>query len=203
MKLPLKLAADGKIHRCGTEDEPRGSDGSYILHLDSISAGGFRNWKDGVPWQNWCADIGRELTRAERDGLAGRVEKGRRQQETEEARRNKEAAKRAAGIWNSAKPAPADHPYLVKKGVGAHGLRLHAGNGVLAGIANGGDADCTVTVDVIAPEPAPLAASRFTIEAPELVRLGYSPIPRLVRNGEGRPAIQGVVRLLQPPAHAV
>ncbi len=191
LKLPLKLAADGKIHRCGTEDEPRGSDGSYILHLDDIPAGGFRNWKDGVPWQNWCADIGRELTRAERDGLAGRVEKGRRQQETEEARRNKEAAKRAAGIWNSAKPAPADHPYLVKKGVGAHGLRLHAGNGVLAGIANGGDADCTVTVDVIAPEPAPLAASRFTIEAPELVRLGYSPIPRLVRNGEGRPAIKG------------
>ena len=116
LKLPLKLAADGKIHRCGTEDEPRGSDGSYILHLDGIPAGGFRNWKDGVPWQNWCADIGRELTRAERDGLAGRVEKGRRQQETEEARRNKEAAKRAAGIWNSAKPCASRSPVFGEKG---------------------------------------------------------------------------------------
>ncbi len=192
LKLPLKLAADGKIHRCGTEDEPRGSDGSYILHLDGVPAGGFQNWKDGVPWQNWRADIGRELTGAERDALAGRAEKGRRQQEAEGARRHKEAAKQAAGIWNRAKPpAPADHPYLLKKGVGAHGLTLHASNGALAGIANGGDADCTVTVDVLEPEPAPLAASRFTIQAPELLRLGYSPIPRLVRNGEGRPAIRG------------
>ena len=117
LKLPLKLAADGKIHRCGTEDEPRGSDGSYILHLDDIPAGGFRNWKDGVPWQNWRADIGRELTRAERDGLAGRVEKGRRQQE--DRRGAAEQGSSETGRWNLEQrqtPCASRSPVFAEKG---------------------------------------------------------------------------------------
>ena len=32
---------------------------------------------------------------------------------------------KAAWIWDHAGPAPADHPYLLRKGVKAHGLRLH------------------------------------------------------------------------------
>ncbi|HQX06126.1 MAG TPA: DUF927 domain-containing protein, partial [Zoogloea sp.] len=39
------------------------------------------------------------------------------------AKRDK-ARRKANAIWNSAKPAPDDHPYLLRKGVPAHGLRV-------------------------------------------------------------------------------
>lgn len=41
------------------------------------------------------------------------------------------AAKKAVWIWEHAKPAPDDHPYLLKKGVKAHGLRLWRGSLVI------------------------------------------------------------------------
>ncbi|MDR1968293.1 MAG: PriCT-2 domain-containing protein, partial [Burkholderiaceae bacterium] len=37
-----------------------------------------------------------------------------------------EAADRARALWDAATPAPADHPYLNRKGVQAHGLRVGA-----------------------------------------------------------------------------
>ncbi len=126
LKLPLKLESDGKIHRCGTDDDKHGDAGAYNLHLDGVPAGGFQNWKDGEPWENWRADIGRTLTEAERKAYAERSEKTRVAAEAEKVRRWKEAAKAAASIWNSAQAAPADHPYLKAKGIGAHGLRVHS-----------------------------------------------------------------------------
>jgi hypothetical protein len=54
----------------------------------------------------------------------------RREREAEETRRRLEAANKAAEIWKAAQPAPDDHPYLTRKGVKAHGVRLH--NGALA-----------------------------------------------------------------------
>lgn len=44
--------------------------------------------------------------------------------EAEKARLNAAAAKRAAAIWDAAEPASDDHPYLKRKGVRAHGLRV-------------------------------------------------------------------------------
>ena len=47
---PADLIADGTIHRCDTNDGPRGrGDGSYVLHLDGIAAGGFEAGKTGEP----------------------------------------------------------------------------------------------------------------------------------------------------------
>ena len=126
LKLPLKLESDGKLHRCGTDDDEHGGNGAYILHLDGVPAGGFQNWKDGEPWENWRANLGRTLTDAERKAYAERTERNRIAAEAEKVRRAKEAAKKAADIWSSAPAAPADHPYLAKKGIGAHGLRVHS-----------------------------------------------------------------------------
>ena len=37
------------------------------------------------------------------------------------------AAIKATSIWQASKPAPDDHPYLVRKGIKAHGARFHNG----------------------------------------------------------------------------
>jgi putative DNA primase/helicase len=50
-------------------------------------------------------------------------ERGARE-EAETVRERAEAAITAAAKWKAAKPAPADHPYLLRKGIKAHGARL-------------------------------------------------------------------------------
>ncbi|MGH8772232.1 MAG: PriCT-2 domain-containing protein, partial [Burkholderiales bacterium] len=54
-------------------------------------------------------------------------EQQRQQAEAEEATRRADAKERAAAIWNVGTPASDNHPYLKRKGVQAHGLRLHKG----------------------------------------------------------------------------
>jgi putative DNA primase/helicase len=54
-------------------------------------------------------------------------ERRRKQAEAEEAAKHASAKDRAAEIWNAATPASNDHPYLVRKGRKAHGLRLYRG----------------------------------------------------------------------------
>lgn len=61
-----------------------------------------------------------------------------------------EPEKKAAWIWEHATPAPADHHYLLRKGVKAHGLRLHK-NSLVVPLRNvGGDLK---TLQFILPEP--------------------------------------------------
>jgi putative DNA primase/helicase len=51
-------------------------------------------------------------------------EQRRRAEQEAEAQRREEAQSEAAEIWDSSKPAPEDHPYLARKGVRPHGVRI-------------------------------------------------------------------------------
>ncbi len=62
---PQRIMADGRLHRCDAGGRNGKSDAAYVLHLDGMPAGGFQNWRDGLGWHDWRADIGRELTAEE------------------------------------------------------------------------------------------------------------------------------------------
>src|SRR5262249_50672171 len=115
------------LHRCDVVSDHHDNghgDGAYLLHCNgSIPAGGFQNWRDGNGWENWRADIGRKLTADELEELRERTEADRRQREAEEAERHAEAAQRAADIWFTAEDC-AEHPYLARKVVKAHGATI-------------------------------------------------------------------------------
>jgi phage/plasmid primase-like uncharacterized protein len=120
---PEDLEDDGSIHRCDVEgddgvDNGKG-DGTYLLHCDGIPAGGFCNWRDGLNWENWRADIDRELTDEELQELQRQAETDREKRETDIAARYAEAAQKAAEIWSEARPCT-QHPYLDRKHVQAH-----------------------------------------------------------------------------------
>ena len=127
---PDKLIADGALHRCDVEDKRGKGDAAYVLHLDGIAAGGFENWRDGFGWQNWRADIGRALTPAEEAAQQAAIQTARDERKAEDIKRKTEAREVCAHTWNKAKPASNEHPYLVRKGVQSHGLRV-TGNGRL------------------------------------------------------------------------
>lgn len=124
---PDPIIADGRLHRCNAAGARGRGDAAYLLHLDGLPAGGMENWRDGLGWQAWRLDIGRTLSAAEREALRLRAQAASAQRRADAAHRHEHARQRAARIWTAARPAPADHPYLARKGVQAHGLRIYRG----------------------------------------------------------------------------
>lgn len=124
---PDPIIADGRLHRCSAAGPHGRGDAAYLLHLDGLPAGGMENWRDGLGWQTWRLDIGRTLSAAEREALRLREQAASVQRREEAARCHEQARQRAARIWAAARPAEADHPYLARKGVQAHGLRVYRG----------------------------------------------------------------------------
>jgi hypothetical protein len=78
-------------------------------------------------YEPWRADIGRKLTPQEIAEHWARVEAIQRKREAEDAKRKAQARRKAAEMWNAAEPAPADHPYLTRKGIKPHGARVQKG----------------------------------------------------------------------------
>lgn len=119
---PDHIEMDGKLHRYHTGSKGRpGVDkpGWYVFHPDGVPAGMFGDWRTGVS-QTWRADVGRPLTVAEQMAVT------RRQAEAKAARDAiaNQVADTVDLIWSQAGPASEDHPYLSRKGVKAHGLRI-------------------------------------------------------------------------------
>jgi putative DNA primase/helicase len=74
-----EIVADGHIQRCDASGRGGKGDASYLLHLDGVPAGGFENWRDGLGWEKWRADIDRTLSPAEEAAHLVRLEKSRRE----------------------------------------------------------------------------------------------------------------------------
>jgi putative DNA primase/helicase len=129
--LPTRIIPDGRIHRCDVKGKrgKRGKgDGSYLLHVDGvIPAGGLNNWTDGVGWENWRLDVGRELEPGEKRELARKYEAARVARDEERARTLAKARAKSARLWNGA-PRASSHPYLTKKHIEPNGARLLYGN---------------------------------------------------------------------------
>ena len=116
------ILADGLLHRCGTTDRPHRKDGAYKAFLDVPASIWWKNWRTGDEG-TWTARPEKELTAAQRKALHERIRAIRAHNEAEQARRWQAAAKLAISIWNHARPAGDDHPYLQRKKVPAIGLR--------------------------------------------------------------------------------
>ncbi len=129
---PTDILADGKIHRWPVSTKCDDKTGWYVLHLDDLPAGSFGDWRNGVD-ETWCAKSSQTMSTEERKAHRQRMEAIRRQREEDEKRRHAKAAKWAQQIWNAAKPASNSHPYLQRKGVPAHKLRLYRGPLAIAG----------------------------------------------------------------------
>ena len=106
---------DGAIHRFrGPEDKK--PNGWYVFHGDH---GAFGNWKTNltVPW---CSND----VQFDQDEYRKIVERERTERAHTEAIKHSDAAKQARLIWAESVPAT-EHPYLTRKQVRPHGIRVH------------------------------------------------------------------------------
>lgn len=115
--------ADGDLHRYRVEGDKAGSrNGWYVLHLDDKPFGAFGSWRTGQS-ETWTASAIQTMTAAERKAMTERMAAAKAASDAEKAAVNAAARERAAKLWGRARPAGNDHPYLVKKHVGAFGIR--------------------------------------------------------------------------------
>ncbi len=126
------VVADGKLRRCDAQGRNGKGDAAYLLFPDNPPAGGFENWRDGRGWEDWRGKSngnGRCLSPQEEREQRAKWEAARKARDEEKARNQEKAAKTARRTWEEASPAEASHPYLTRKKIGPHDLRVDgAGN---------------------------------------------------------------------------
>lgn len=123
---PQDIIADGKFRRVKANGS-RDKTAWYVLHYDERPAGSFgcnRLYGNDVKF-NWKADVKLPpMSAAEKRAYRERMERARAERDAQLAADRAAAAERANRIWDGAAPCDGDHPYLERKGVQAHNLRI-------------------------------------------------------------------------------
>ena len=109
---PGQIVADGTLRRFRVEGDKEGTaNGWAVLHHNHGAAG---TWRGGVSC-NWSRRSTNSMSRAERDALYAKVHAAKAEAQRQREVEQQQAAERAADLWSKAKPASADHPYLLRK----------------------------------------------------------------------------------------
>lgn len=118
---------EGEVARFHVKgDSPNTRNGWYVLFTDGkMPAGEFGTWKGGHT-VTWSMKDSRTLTQDEQREIRERMEAARAKRDQDKRQREGEAAKTANLFWKDAQPADDTHPYLVRKRVQSHGLRVAA-----------------------------------------------------------------------------
>jgi len=118
------IKADGAFHYLATSDDRKGHKPfRYCVHLDDPPNVYFNDLKRGFHG-TWYPESQQPLNPAEREQRRREIEAHRAKRERETIERHFKRAQWAVKRWESARPADDNHPYLRKKGVSAHGLRI-------------------------------------------------------------------------------
>jgi len=123
-----EIIADGRLQRAHIVGQKAGSvNCAYVLHLDNRPAGYFQDMSNPgskCTWKYQGEISGSNQVKVNTSMLRMH----RQKKEMDLAQRQADAALTAQRTWAAAKPAPANHPYLVKKDIKPHGLRVLNGD---------------------------------------------------------------------------
>jgi len=132
------LVADGEIHRVPHTSSKKGSlDGWYLLHISGkIPVGVCGCWKEPTFEAKWVADIGRKMTWAEDLEHKKWVAEVKAKKEADRKAAQEKAADRAEEEIGSFTDASAEHPYLARKHIQPHGIKLDRAGRLVIPITN-------------------------------------------------------------------
>jgi len=109
---PGAIVADGTLHRFDVEGDKRGSrNGWAVLHHDHGAAG---SWKSGATCV-WSSKSTAKMSRAEKDAHFKMIRAAKAEAQRQRDAEHAAAAERASMLWAQARPAAAEHPYLLRK----------------------------------------------------------------------------------------
>ncbi len=126
LSSPNEIIDDGRIHRFSSNGKPTDNAGWYVLFTDGIAAGAFGCWREDVKI-NWCSVDKATLTQSERYEFNKKMAEAKKLREHEEEINRTKARSKASKIWEQSTEAPTNHPYLIRKKVQPHALKLSRG----------------------------------------------------------------------------
>ncbi len=124
--IPPEHIVPGRLHRFPGRGKRSTNRAGWCLLFDDRRGGVFGDWSTGHT-ETWQAQHRGAPTPVERSAFYRMVEAAKARAKAEQSARHEAASKRAQTIWNDAKPAPDDHPYLLRKHIARHGARFHRG----------------------------------------------------------------------------
>jgi len=145
-----QIIADGEIHRVAHVSSKKGAlDGWYILHTSGkVPVGIAGCWKEPVFESKWIADTGRAMSFTERFEHDKWVAEVKAKKDADRLASQAVAAERAEDEVGTYADASNDHPYLVRKHVGANGIKIdRAGRLVVPVIDQAGEILSYQTID--------------------------------------------------------
>ena len=122
--MPPDMIEPGKFHRFPGEGKRNGNSAAWCKLFPDGIGGIYGDYSTGLS-ADWQAKRETPFTQAESEAFKRHVTEAKAQAEAERRAKQSEAANKAAGIWKTAKPAPEDHPYLIRKGIKPSGARIH------------------------------------------------------------------------------
>lgn len=115
------VPSDGRFHTADLLDDHRGKNDGRIKVFQDQQGGIVWNHKSGQQQTFFVNNkAGEPLPALDRK----RIEREQRKRQAEQSARQDKAARRAVAIWQAAKAAPENHPYLIRKQVKPHALRV-------------------------------------------------------------------------------
>jgi putative DNA primase/helicase len=106
------IVADGVLRRFDVEGDRRGSRNGWAVLYHDHGAGG--SWKTGVSCA-WSSKSTARMTRQEKDLFYRQMRAAKAEAQRQRDAEHAAAAERASMLWDKAKPATAQHAYLVRK----------------------------------------------------------------------------------------
>ena len=113
----------GRFHRFPGAGKGASNRAGWCKLFEHGEVGRYGDWSTGLD-ETWHAR--KPIDEAERKRWAAEISKARKLAEQQRQQDQDEAAKECAGVWSKAEPAPADHPYLIAKGIEPHGAKIEA-----------------------------------------------------------------------------
>jgi putative DNA primase/helicase len=123
-----EIIIDGELHRVHVDGDSIGSlNGWYVLYSDNVPGGAYGCWKRNIN-KTWCSKSKDHMTSSEWSAHLIRIKAAQAKQAQEKHAAQAKASENAKIILSKAKSADNNHPYLIKKNIRSHGLRLDSEN---------------------------------------------------------------------------
>ena len=130
LKPPDKIVVDGRIHRFSSDGRLSDKPGWYVLNdlPDGVIAGAFGCWRS-IDKVKWSSVTETKLDKQQQRRIKDAIKKSFLLSEQERKTLQEKASKYAENLWEKAKPANPDHPYLIQKKVSPLDLRQNRRDG--------------------------------------------------------------------------
>lgn len=141
---PPNVIEPGKFHKFPGEGKGNRNTAAWCKLFSDGIGGIFGDYSTGLS-ADWQAKRDKPYTPVERETFMRQVAEAKAQAEADRKAKQAEAQEQAISIWNAqpsaleaTQPSIADHPYLKRKGIQPHGVKVYRGSLSIGGMACNG-----------------------------------------------------------------